>query len=90
MTERKLLDIQDKVYMLSSRLTGMLDKLSVAASEVLGYEVYADLCGGDEIEFRTRGSDGWIDDCVCIRMEAVLNVLKERNRTKPGKRRPGT
>lgn len=75
MTKRQIKAAEDRCYRMAAELTGALEKLSSMASEVLGYDVRADLCGGGEIEFRTVDGCGYVDDYCCIRMEEVLNKL---------------
>lgn len=76
MTIKELCRIENKVYDLSASLMCQLRILGKAASEILGYQVDADLCNGNEIEFRTVGEDGIADTNSCIRMEEVIDKLK--------------
>ena len=78
MTEKKLRKLEDRCYRISSELSGALANLSSAASEVLGYDVIADLCGGGEIEFRMIDQYDVPDDFSCIRIEDVINKLNSR------------
>ena len=75
MTVKELCRIESKVYELSSSLIAQLGILGKAASEILGYQVAADLCNGSEIEFRTVEKDDIADSNSCIRMEEVINKL---------------
>ena len=77
MTEKQLRKIESKIYGLSADLTAELEKLSSVATDILGYDVVADICNGSEIEFRTTNDRGFVDDFSCIRLEDVINKLKE-------------
>ena len=78
MTEKQLRHLEDEVYKFSSRLVDALGALASVASEILGYDVAADICNGDEIEFRKTSEDGYVDTDSCIRMEDVIKKLKEK------------
>lgn len=60
----------------SNSLTGALGTLASMASEVLGYEVVADICNGNEIEFRTIINDSVANNDVAIRIEDIIDKLK--------------
>ena len=77
MDKKKLIKLQDKCFSCKNALNEALSNLAIAASEVLGYEVVADLCNGSEIEFRTIADDGVADSNSCIRMEDILVELKK-------------
>lgn len=81
-TIRELSRIEDRVYRYSSSLTGELEKLGNIASKILGFEVIADICGGEEIEFREVGKGDYVKDFSCLRMEDVIAELKRREGTK--------
>lgn len=81
-TIRELSRIEDRVYRYSSSLTGELEKLGNIASKILGFEVIADICGGEEIEFREVGKGGYVNDFTCLRMEDVITKLKSTEETK--------
>lgn len=76
-TVKQLSIIEQRIYKCSSELTGELEILGNIASEILGFEVIADICGGAEIEFRKVGKDGFYDAFSCIRMEDLMVKLKE-------------
>ena len=76
MTVKELCRIENKVYDLSASLSAQLGILGRVASEILGYQVDAELCHGDELEFRVVEKDGIIDPDSCIRMEEVIDKLK--------------
>ena len=54
-----------------STKVGMLSKL---ASDILGYDVTAELCSNNEIEFRKIMPDGVSDPDSTIRLEEILKV----------------
>lgn len=74
--ENKLKSMEQKCYKIESELDAALSKLSIMASEILGYEVCADLCHGGEIEFRRVDDFDVVDSFDCIRMENVIDKLK--------------
>ena len=76
MTEKQIRRLEDNVYKFSSRLNGALQILGSKVSEILGYEVKADICNGEEIEFRKVSEDGYVDSDSCIRIEEVTKKLK--------------
>ena len=75
-TKKKILRAEQLCYDYSNDLTNALGTLARMASEVLGYEVVADICNGDEIEFRTMIDDGVADDDIAIRMEDIISKIK--------------
>lgn len=81
-TIKELSRIEDRVYRYSSSLTGELEKLGNIASKILGFEVIADICGGEEIEFREVGKGDYVKDFTCLRMEDVIAELKRTEGTK--------
>ncbi len=72
MTDKQIINLNDKVLLLNIDLSNKLQKLASAASERLGYDVVADLCNGAEIEFRRIMDDGVPDTDSCILLEEVL------------------
>lgn len=62
----------NRVERLNSEIINERGKLSALASEMLGYDVVADLCNGDEIEFRRMLPDGTPDNDDCIRIEDII------------------
>ena len=62
----------NRVSRLNSEITNELGKLSALASAILGYEVVADLCNGDEVEFRRVLPNGSPDTNDCIRIEGII------------------
>lgn len=65
----------NRVLDLENRLSCALAQLSDIATEIYGEDLQADLCGGSEIEFRRRDSDGYFDALDCIRMEDIESRL---------------
>lgn len=76
MNKKKLIKLQDKCLSCENALNNALSELAIAASEILGYEVVADLCSGSEIEFRVIKDNDVPDSNSCIRMEDILSELK--------------
>lgn len=72
MTDKQIINLNNKVLSLSIELSNKLQALARAASERLGYDVVADLCNGAEIEFRRVMDDGMPDTDSCIYLEDVL------------------
>ena len=66
--ERRVLDA-------ANRLSCALGELSAIATEIYGEDLQADLCGGAEIEFRRRDTDGYFDALDCVRLEDILKKL---------------
>lgn len=54
------------------RLQSQLGRLSEIVSSYLGEEVVADICGGNEIEFR-RMKDGFVDAYSTMRLEDIIH-----------------
>ncbi len=73
---RELKRLEKKVYDYESKLSGSLEELAIAASLALGYEVVADLCKGNEIEFRVYDDNGVPDADSCIKIEEVIAKIK--------------
>ena len=73
---KKLKNLEQKVYNYESKLNGCLQKLASAASLELGFEVVADLCPGNEIEFRIYDDNGVPDTKSCIILEEVIKKIK--------------
>ena len=78
MTERQLRRLEENCLNIANRLSCSLQLLSSAASEILGYEVEAEICGGHEIELRRVAEDGVADAFSCIRMEEIIDRLNNR------------
>ena len=77
MKEKELKRLEQKVYDYEAKANGALAELANAATQILGYEVVADLCHGSEIEFRIIDDNGRPDSDSCIRMEEVIEKIKE-------------
>lgn len=59
---------------LQRRLSFSMQKLGVMASKIYGEELVADMCNGNEVEFRhVVEGEGFVDDFDCIRVEDVIN-----------------
>ena len=72
MTNKQIINLNNKVLSLNIDLSSKLQELGRAASERLGYDVVADLCNGGEIEFRRVMGDGVPDTDDCILLEDIL------------------
>ena len=73
----ELREAYEQVLDASNRLNAAQQKLGRIASYLIGFDVVADICGGDEIEFRSINDDG-PDDHDCIRIEQIEQLAKER------------
>jgi len=54
-----------------------LGNLGKIASEILGFEVIADNCSGNEIEFRKVLNDGVPDSYSTIRLEEIIDIMNK-------------
>lgn len=61
--------LHDKALHLDADLSGTLGELSRVASEIVGLDLTADICGGGEIEFRREGEEME----TYMRIEDVVN-----------------
>lgn len=75
MTKRQLIALENKCYQAERALNEALSNLANAASSILGFEVVADLCSSNEIEFRRVYGDRTVDDYDTIRIEEILSKL---------------
>ena len=57
----------------SIRLSNSLQQLSVAASQLYGEELDAEICAGDEIEFRTVNDPDSLNG-TALRIEDILGI----------------
>ena len=84
MTRRQIENQINRVLSASRRLDGELSVLGTMASEIFGTEYIADLCAGDEIEFRPMMEDGIADDgCgsdnhLTRYVEEIYSILERR------------
>ena len=74
-TKKQILKAQEAAIDAEVSLNAALGHLAALASEVLGREVVADLCGGDEIEFRSVNNSGVADAFDTILIEDILRLL---------------
>ena len=72
---QQLKKAEEKVLDASTKLSFALGHLSSIASEIYGEELQADLCNGDEIEFRRIDEHGFVDDFDCIRIEDLEKMI---------------
>ena len=75
MTKKKILSLEKKALDTFIQLQSALGQLGAAASDILGYEVVADLCNGEEIEFREVCDNGVADTFSCIRIEEIIDKI---------------
>lgn len=75
-TKKKLLRTEQQCYDYSNGLKCELEKLARMASEVLGFKVIADICNGEEIEFRAIMSNDVANVDIAIRMEDIIKILQ--------------
>jgi len=73
MTKHDLLKRYHSVLDLSNRLNIALQSLGAAASEFCGTEMVAEICNGEEIEFRKVNEDGMADAFNTISIEKILD-----------------
>ena len=75
--KKKFLSLKEKAIKKSTELCFALQELGRVASEILNKEVVADICNGEEIEFREVDQYGIADAYSCITIEDILNKIKE-------------
>lgn len=80
-TKKKIIDSllrqNKKIIHASSVLSSELQKISDTASKATGIQFQADICGGDEIEFRPIATDGVaIQEPIATRLEDVIECVK--------------
>ena len=73
MAKSKLEKQYDKCLKIANELSAQMQELSRLASKEYGQELQADICNGDEIEFRIVDENGLPDAFWTIRIEEVLN-----------------
>lgn len=78
MTDKQIINLNNKVLSLSIDLSSKLQELARAASARLGYDVVADLCNGSEIEFRRIMDDDVPDADSCILLKDILAQKGEK------------
>lgn len=76
-SKKKILYLEKKALDAFVRLQSALGQLGAAASEILGYEVVADICNGEEIEFREVCDNGVADAFSCIRLEEIMEKIDQ-------------
>ena len=76
--KKKVLALENKVYDAEQKLNEAMADLSIAATDILGYDVTADLCTGSEIEFRVTDQFGLPDSDSFIYMEDILAKIDEQ------------
>lgn len=61
----------------SMKLSGYLQFLSIAASQLYGEELDAQICAGGEIEFRTANNPDGLNS-IALRIEDILGINHEK------------
>ncbi len=74
--EKKLTQAYNLALYDANRLSLSLQALGKIASDIYGEELVADLCGGEEIEFRHILGDDVPDSYDIIRIEDLYNKLR--------------
>lgn len=73
--KKYLLKAYHNVEHANAELSMQVGMLSKIASDILGYDVDAEICSNDEIEFRKIMPDGVSDPDSTIRLEEILEKL---------------
>ena len=71
----ELISVYNRCLEYSNRLDSALQELSSISSEIYGRDLHADICNGDEIEFRELDENGYIDSDSIILFEEILKKL---------------
>lgn len=66
-----------KVLEASTVLSNSLQFLSIAASQLYGEELVAEICAGGEIEFRTVNDPDGLNS-IALRIEDILGINHEK------------
>lgn len=77
MTEKQLRRLYQKCIDTDHALMNALGSLGEFVSEIYGEDIIADICAGSEIEFRHVLNDGVADPEDTIRLEDVIERLRE-------------
>lgn len=72
-TRKEVQKAYDKVINAIATLNSATDELSIVASKFTGVDLRADVCNGNEIEFRTRDDKGEWDAFSCVRLDDIIN-----------------
>lgn len=76
-TKKQLLAAESAVLTTAAQLSYKLGRLSNLATDALGFNVQADLCGGGEIEFRCVDDRGYVDAFSTITMEDIIRKIEK-------------
>lgn len=76
MTKSEIKKAYAKCLQKSRELELAMQALSAKVSQALGVDYIADICNGDEIEFRSLDKYGLADEKDCMRIEEILKKLK--------------
>lgn len=76
---KKIQELADNISTLNSQLSSALEELSVEATRIYGKPLVADLCNGDEIEFRLANDNGDVIDAleIEVRLETLIKKAME-------------
>ena len=73
--ENRLLKAYDKCLKARNSFLAAQENLTKVASEFLGEDIIAEICGGGEVEFRRvkgKGADRYVDDYDTFRIEDLI------------------
>lgn len=68
----KLIECYGRCLDLENKIELKMQQLSRNATEIYGEELRADMCEGDEIEFRTLDEDGYVNADSVILIEDII------------------
>ena len=75
--KKLLLKAYKKAEMAGIAHANALGNLGKIASKILGFEIIADNCSCNEIEFRKVLSDGVVDSFSTIRLEEIIDIINK-------------
>ena len=75
--KKLLLKAYKKAEMAGIAHANALGNLGKIASKILGFEIIADNCSCNEIEFRKVLRDGVVDSFSIIRLEEIIDIINK-------------
>lgn len=72
-SKMQLIRIYNKCLDIENKLEIELQKLSKIATEIYGKVLIADICEGNEIEFRMLDNNGYVNDYSTILIEEIID-----------------
>lgn len=75
MKEKRILEAYNKCLKAKNSFLAAQENLTKVASELLGVDIIAEICGGGEVEFRRvkgKGADRYVDDYDTLRIEDLI------------------